>query len=143
MTFGTDLVKDFNQALEYGTKIRIKYYTTSISGTDYDDNATLTASGSDIWTSGLICPIDAKQGSYDALLMEQGKIQINDRKIYVPANTDFSSGIVLKLGVGSPVIREYALTEGGVIMWETKDSVQVYKKVYVKQLPTGSLIGEG
>jgi hypothetical protein len=141
MTFGTDLVKEFNKTLEYGAKVRIKYYTTNISGSDYDDQSTLTQSGNDVWTSGVIAVFDETKGSYDALLVQNGKVQINDRKIYLPATIDTSSGITMKFGIGSPVSREYALTEGGVIMWENQ-GVQIYKKVYIKQLTNGSLIGE-
>jgi len=138
--FGSGLKLEFeNFVNSYGNQVRFKYYTNTIGSTTYDDDSTLAITGTSIWTSGIITPIKDSRGSYDAILIEQGKIQITDRIIYI--SSDIQTSGIWKVGIGSPVAREYCMTEGGVILWENQ-GVNVYKKVYVKELTTGSLYGE-
>ena len=123
----------------YGQIVRFKYYTGSGANTGYDDDITLVQSGSLVWTSGLIQPIDQKRGSFDSVLMEQGKIQQNDSKLYIDG-TISTSGIV-KIGLGSPVTEEYTILELGVNNHNIGGQ-NVYKKVYIRNLSTGSIVGE-
>ncbi len=89
MALASELISGVDEVLNYGEKIRIKYYNQSFgAGSYYDDDTSLTQSGVDFWTSGIACPIDNKQGSYEALLLQQGKLLIDDKKIYIRGNSN-------------------------------------------------------
>lgn len=144
MTIVTELQADINQILNYGEQLRFKYYNLSFgAGSYYDDDTTLTQSGSDLWTSGLILPIDSRMGGYDALLLQQGELTVDDKKIYVLGTIQTSGLGPVKIGIGSPELaREYQiLEEGHNIQW-TLNGSPVYKKIYVRFLPTGSFVGD-
>lgn len=142
MTYTDDLIEDFNQVLKYGEQIRIKYYNQFSVG-EYDDDIKLVQSGNDVWTSGLLQPLDSRQGSNDSILLEQGKILLDDRKAYVVGTITTSGLSQIKIGTnGSPTTREYqVLNDGQVISWEVNGS-PVYKKLYIRYLNNGSFIGE-
>ena len=138
----SSLQSDFRQILKYGEQVRFKYYNTFYTG-EYDDDITLTQSGSDLWVSGITQPIDTKLGGYDALLLQQGKITIDDKKLYVEGDTQTSGLSPVKIGMtGSPPSREYQiLNDGQVTQWGLNGS-PVYKKCYVRFLTNGSFVGE-
>lgn len=140
MTFSSELKNDLNLVLNnYGQIVRFKYYSTSGALANYDDDVVLAQSGSLVWTSGLLQPIDQKRGSYDAVLMEQGKILQNDSKLYI--NGDINTSGVIKIGIGSPVTREYSVLDIGVNTHNINGE-NIYKKVYIRYLTNGSFIGE-
>lgn len=142
MTIVSELQSDINQILSYGEQIRIKYYNLIYGASDYyDDDTTLTLSGA-TWTSGIILPIDSRTGGYDALLLQQGKVIVDDKKIYVVGTVQTSGLAPIKIGIGSPPTKEYQVLEDGHnIQWSLNGS-PVYKKIYVRFLPNGSFIGE-
>lgn len=138
------IVQDFNngvdEALTFGQQVRFKYYSiTTGAGSYYDDNISLTQSGNDYWTSGVILPINGTRGSEDAVLIEQGKILTNDTKLYVRGEVQ-TSGII-KVGLGSPVGNEYSLLGEGVTNWSVNET-DILKKLFIRVLPLGSLTGE-
>ena len=62
----TDLQNGFNKLNRLaGKQIRLRYFTTTI-GSVYDDDVTLTQTGNDLWTSGIVLPINATDGSHEA-----------------------------------------------------------------------------
>jgi len=140
---GSDFKEGFEEVLKYGQQLRIKYYTPNWgAGSYYDDDITLTQSGSDLWISGVVQPIDSSRGSSDAILLEQGKILMNDSKIYIDGSTQTGSGdLQLKIGLGSPVATEHSIAYEGVISWPI-NAEPIVKKVYIRNLPNGSLVGE-
>jgi len=142
MTLISDLTKDFNEVLKYGEQVRFKYYTQILTG-EYDDDVTLTQSGNDFWTSGLVSPIDARFGGKDSLLLQQGKVKVDDKKVYVVGTVQTSGLGMVKIGMGgSPTNDQYEiLEEGQNTQWGINGSI-VYKKIYVRYLPNGSFIGE-
>jgi len=141
MTIVSELQSDFNSILTYGEQIRIKYYNQAIVG-EYDDDTYITQSGTDLWTSGVVQPISSNQYKSDALLLQQGKLLMDDKKIYVCGDVQTSGLGQIKIGVGSPVSQEYQIMEDGQVnSWEVNGS-SVYKKIYVRFLPTGDFIGE-
>ena len=84
MTNIGDLRSDFADAIkEFAGQVRFKYYTGSVSGDNYDDQQTLSQSGNDFWTSGIINKISNDAKSDDAILLQQGKIQVTDKKLYL------------------------------------------------------------
>ena len=122
-------------------KVRLKYYTGSISSTAYDDEQVLTLSGT-TWTSGCVQPVTNVYGSNDAVLLEQGKINTNDKKVYIPGNVvTGGTGLSVKIGIGSPPGGEYSIIPQGVMAWEINSEV-IYKKLYLRELQAGSLFGE-
>lgn len=142
MSIATELKTDFDEVLKYGDLIRLKYFNISYgAGSYYDDDISLTQSGTDLWTSGLIQPVTSKQGSTDALLLQQGKILIGDKKVYVNGETQTSGLGPIKIGLGSPPQEYHILEDGNVTQWDINGS-PIYKKVYCRYLVNGSFVGE-
>ena len=143
MSIVTDFQAGVNEALDLGKPVRFQYYSTGYgAGSYYDDDVTLTKSGDDLWMSGVVLPITNKQGSNDAILLEQGQILMNDSKLYIDGSISTSG--TLKIGLGSYVNMsgcEYSLLVEGVTNWEVNNT-DILKKLYVRNLTTGSLAGE-
>ena len=139
MTTAEALRTDVDSILNYGDRIRIKYFVGSVGSAFYDDQQVLTQTGTDIWTSGLIQPINTSIGGYDASFLEQGKIMQNDSKLYINGRINTSG--ILRIGVGSPSTREYSMLPDGTNVQLINGS-PVYKKVFIRILPLGSLYGE-
>ena len=136
---GSEARKDFEEVLAYGQPSRIKYYDTSYgAGSYYDDDVTLTLSGT-TWITGLVQPVTAGRGSSEAVLVQQGQLLTNDSKIYVTGTVD-TSGII-KIGLGSPSINEYSVVGDGITSWNINGEI-IYKKIFVRLLTNGSLVGE-
>lgn len=141
MTFADELYKDVESVLKYGQQIRLKYYTQNYVG-EYDDDVSYTQSGTDYWTSGLIRPIDTKLGGHDALLLQQGKVLLDDKILYMNGSASISGLSPIKVGLGSPIQAEYQIIEDGRdIMWSLENK-PIYKKVYIRYLTNGSFVGE-
>lgn len=143
MTVFSDEIKaGFNEILAYGEQVRFKYYNQVFVG-NYDDDISLTQSGTDFWVSGIVQPISSKQFSSDALLLEQGKILMDDKKLYVTGTVQTSGLGPIKIGMnGSPTTQQYQiLGEGQVTEWDI-NGVPIYKKIFVRYLPNGSFVGE-
>ncbi len=145
MTAVTDFQAGVTEAMLYGQQIRFRYYDVFFTG-EYDDDVTLTQSGNDYWTSGVVLPISNSRGSSDAVLLEQGKILTNDTKLYIDGSINTSG--TWKLGLGSngigspiPITGEYSLLSEGTERWDV-NATPVLKKLYVRKLLTGSMIGE-
>jgi len=139
MTIVQDFQNGVDEALEFGQQLRFKYFNVINVGEYYDDDIKLVQSGTDLWTSGVILPINGERGSNDAVLLEQGKILTNDTKLYI-AGTINTSG-TLRVGLGSPIDGEYSLLSQGVTKWNVNQTA-ILKKLYVRKLLTGSLTGE-
>jgi len=143
MTIAGDAQGNFNKILAYGDQVRFKYYNQSIgAGSYYDDDTTLTQSGTDLWTSGVQQPISSNQYSSDSVLLEQGKILLDDSKLYILGTTVTSGLAPIKVGIGSPVRNEYEiLGQGQVTEWGI-NGTPIYKKIYARILNGGSFVGE-
>lgn len=144
MTFVTDVKDSLKEILSYGEQIRFKYYNTSFgAGSYYDDNVTYTQSGNDYWTTGLLLPLNTRYGSREALLLQQGKLQIEDKKLYIDSVVQTSGLAPIKIGTtGSPTTRQYEILEQGqVTEWDINGS-PIYKRAYVRFIPNGSFLGE-
>jgi len=141
-TYSQDFTDGVTEALKYGQQLRIKYYDVGFgAGSYYDDDVTLTQSGVNYWASGVVLPVTNKQGSDDALLLEQGKIIKDDTKLYIHGYIDTSGTI--KVGLGSYTNMsgcEYSIIEG--ITKYDVNAVGVLKKLFIRKLTNGSFIGE-
>jgi len=140
-TFGEQLAQDFSGSVtQYGQSMRVAYYKDSYSGTAYD-NAYLTASGTNQWMTAFDFPVgQGRNTGEDFKFLAQGRIQQDDRKIFVPPHINLS-GAGVKIGIGSPTPVEYAIIPEGVSVYNVQ-GVDIYKKAYVRKLNTGSLPGE-
>jgi len=137
---GSDFKDGFSEVLKFGQLVRIKYFNQSYgAGSYYDDDVTLTQSGSDLWISGVVLPIDQSRGSSDSILLQQGKVLTNDTKLYIEGLINTSGTI--RIGLGSPPANEYNSLVDGIIEWKVNDEA-VVNKLYIRRLPTGSIIGE-
>ncbi len=142
MTIVSDAISDFESLLEYGEQVEIKYYTQVSSG-EYDDDVMLMQSGTSLWASGVIQPINNNQYSSDALLLQQGKILSDDKKLYIKGNILTSGLAPIKFGInGSPTTEQYQISEEGKVTDFNINGTTIYKKVYLKYLPDGKFIGE-
>ena len=137
------IVGDFQDAtaslMTYGQQVRFRYFHVAYDADYYDDDVTLTRSGTDFWTSGVILPINNARGSDDAVLLEQGKILMNDTKLYITGTVNTSG--TWKLGLGNPIEGEYSLLSEGTKKWNV-NQIPIMKKLFVRKLLTGSMIGE-
>jgi len=141
-SYSDDFVAGVNEAIGYGQQLRIKYYTQSFgAGSYYDDDITVTQSGNDLWISGVILPINQSRGSNDAVLVEQGKVLTNDSKLYIKGSVNTSGIIKIGLGSYTTMTNEYSVLGEGIINYSVNE-VDILKKVYIRRLTTGSLIGE-
>jgi len=129
-----------------GKPVRIRYFS-EVAGSVWDDEVALTeVAGSEVWTSGIVLPLSNKYGSEDVILVEQGKLNNQDQKMYVNGSLDFTgvgSNIKVKIGMtGSPTqIDNYTIIPQGGIPYEV-EGTQIYKKVFIRRLTNGSFIGE-
>jgi hypothetical protein len=138
MITGSQLRDEFENALEQGHQCRFKYFTSTYpgAGSGYDDDVTLTQSGTDFWATGLITPIGGK----DNHLLQQGLLKTDDKAFYIIATTPTEG--LWRVGIGSPPANEYGLIgEIGVKTWSIANE-DIYKKLYLRRLTTGSLAKE-
>jgi len=141
MVTASGLRKDMDSIIRNGDQIRLKFYAGSVSATDFDDAQVLVASGTDIWTSGLIFPIKGVTSSEEAVLLAQGKITHKDKVLYINGNQNIS-GDAMKIGIGSPNIQQYSIVPDGITDYRLGGNESVYKKMFIRALPNGSFIGE-
>ena len=140
MTLVTEIQTDFDSLIgQYGRTIRFTRFEVSGADAGYDDEVVL---GSAVisWESGLIQPVRAVRGSINAVLIEQGKVLMNDSVVYI--NGDINTSGAFRVGLGSPPTEDYFVVDDGITSWPVNGSV-VYKKMIVRRLSTGSFVNEG
>lgn len=138
-----------NQALQNiinraGTPIRVQYFSSTI-GSVYDDDVTWSKSGNDLWTSGVVLPLNSSRNSTDSILLEQGKIINDDKKIFVHGSLVFTgSEMLVSIRIGSPGNNKD--NQFTLLSFSQRYDVQdtpIYKQVYIRQIGgTGSLLGQ-
>ena len=138
MVRATELQTTVKDVIENnGTSARFRYYSITDTGSYYDDSYKYVQSGTDVWVSGLQQPIKGSQGSSEARLIEQGKLTTNDSRLYVLGTVN-TSGAAIKVGLGSPNTSQFSLLGDGIESWPLGAEI-VYKKMFIRELPTGSL----
>lgn len=136
------LLAGFNRLRDKaGTTVTVRYFAQTI-GSIYDDDYSLAQSGNNLLFSGIVFPLSPKS-SEDMVLLEQGKINHQDMKLFMPGsillNMPTGSLYVCDLRIGSPA-QKYVIKEGGGTPWEIQGT-EIYKKVYISRLIGGSLFG--
>ena len=125
-----------------GKPIVIKYFEQT-TGSVWDDEVTLAQSGTDLWISGVVLPLDTTEGSFDSVLLEQGKLINEDQRLFVAGSIGLTgSDLQVRVGLGSPA-REFFTTQPiGTIAPEASNT-QIYRKAFITRITsTGSLLGE-
>lgn len=123
------LLNGLNSLFDNGLTVPVVISSYTVSGNDYDDVLTYTQTGSYV-TSGLFFPIKAKQGSSEAMLMEQGKILLSDKVLYT-GSVALSGNIVFTIGS-----KQYGLINDGILEYNINSDI-IYKKMFVRAY-TGS-----
>lgn len=138
--FGTQAAQDFSGAVAtYGEMCRLQYFKETYSGSDYD-NRYITKSGTAVWQPGLHFPVNTRTGGEDFKFLQQGRIQMDDKKVFFPPTANLS-GTSIKVGIGSPTPTEHFIIPDGVQVQHLQ-GVAIYKKAYVRRLNTGSFVEE-
>jgi hypothetical protein len=132
MTDTNNLGYNVQQILKHGRVVNFKYYSVSGGSASYDDDVAYTLIGS-LLTSGLIMPMTNSPNSSDYFQVQQGRALFDDSKLFVQGN--IPTGSIFKIEVGSKV---YAPIANGIEIYEL-NGTEVYKKIYCRVLPTGSL----
>lgn len=126
-----------------GTPFRIAYFTSTI-GSVFDDDVTLTQSGNDLWTSGVVMSLDTSQGSYDSVLLEQGKLITDDKRLFIHGSLLLTgSELHVRILLGSAevgVLPEYTLIDRHIRI--EASNVPIYKKIFIRQIVGSALLGE-
>lgn len=139
------LANGFQYLLNNGGRIFSVRYYTQLMDDVYDEPYQLTQSGNTLWFSGILqCP--DPNNAEDNLLLEQGKIGMNDLRCYFHGSLWLSqpttgSVIQTKIGVGSPTENYYSIIPIGAQSEEVFGQ-SIYKRAFIRRLTNGSLIGE-
>ena len=116
--------------------ILFKRFSQTFNTGSYDDEVSYTIIGSE-YISGALFPIRNKQGSEEAMLLEQGKLLTKDKTLYIPGSHTFSGALLF--GIGSPTPSEhYTLIPDGIHNYSVNGST-VYSKIYIRHSIGGSL----
>jgi hypothetical protein len=129
----------FNRIIsQAGKQIQIINFTTSIgTGSVYDDDVVMTGSTIN-WTSGVIFSLDPN-GSEDRILLEQGKIDLSSKRLYISGGISLTGSEIVKIGLGSPSTEYYQLISLGADAEEVSNN-PIYKKAYITKVH-GDLYG--
>ena len=132
------LTKGLNKVVNLvGVPIRIRYFGVT-PGSVWDDEVDLAQSGTSLWTSGVVFSLNTREGSFDSVLLKQGKLIDSDKKIYVNGSLLFTGSIQsVDIQIGSPTGELYTTIEDGGNVKEV-EGLPVYKKQFIRRL-TGSL----
>lgn len=128
-----------------GTQISVTYYLQT-TGSIYDEADSLAKSGNTVWTSGIVFPLDPNSTT-DGMLVQQGKLDNGDVKLYVAGSLIFGTSqdsigslLQVKIGIGSPGVFYTLIPLGGVPM--EVSSIKIFKRGYMRRLTGSLLIGE-
>ena len=123
-----------NTIVKNGNRCSFQYYTSTFSGTDYD-NEFITGSKL-IWGYCMIQPLKASSAS-TATLLEQGRVNYEDKVAYITGSLSISAN--LKLGIGSPNTNTYKILPEGIIPYYLGSGTNpVYQKCFIRDLNLGS-----
>ena len=139
MGVNAKLISALNRTMELaGTQVRIRYYNAVYDET-YDEAQMVIQTGSDVWISGVVLPVNSREGSNDSNLLAQGKLVDSDKKLYVNGSISFTGSTqMVDVQLGSPTGNIYTVIPDGGIQWEA-EGLPVYKQQFIRRL-TGSLV---
>lgn len=142
MTFSDGLITDFNNTVnQYGLPVVLKFYSASGATAGYDDNYALVQSGASVWCFGIPQTMNTSQRSDEHVMTNMGRVKTEDTVLYIAGSVYTCGSQPMKIGMGSPTSTWFTTMDYGLQSWETQ-GVLVYKKLYCRFLPAGSLPGE-
>jgi len=140
MSTYSEMLAQFKSVVDkYGEPVLFTYLLDTHSGTAYDDEPTVTTSGTSTWVQAKTQPLSLQKNSYDRFLLEQGKILMDDRVMFIPGSVAISQSV--RFGTGSPTPSRWFSMIGEPVSHFVNGSI-VYKKMYVRTLTAGLFIGE-
>ncbi len=124
-----------------GTPLKVQYFTSTI-GSVYDDDTTWAQSGTDLWTSGIVLPLSHQRGSSDSILLEQGKLINDDKKLFIHGSLVLTgSEMTITIQSGSPLGENFTMLDSSIRV--DVSNTAIYRKVFMRRIGgTGSLLGE-
>lgn len=139
MGFQSKSVEALDKAIStVGTQIRVRYYN-SVYDDVYDEAIELLQSGTDLWTSGIVIPVNSLTGATESTLVEQGQLIDSDKKLYVRGDLRLNgSEYKVDIQIGSPIGTIYTTIPISATTWETEGQA-IYTKQFIRRL-TGSLL---
>lgn len=143
MGVASNLQNGFNNLMnQAGRQIIIRQFNEIIDPI-YDDDVVLTISGN-TYTSGIV--MNLSDSGQDSLLVEQGKLLDNDVKMYTSGNSQFTGSetqckIIMGSGTDLSTFETYSTIAPSSFKPQV-EGINVYNKIYLRRLTTGSLIGE-
>lgn len=143
MSVQSNLTEGMRKIIERaGTPIRLRYFTLTI-GSVWDDDVTLTVSGNDLWTSGVVLPLSSQRNSFDSILLEQGKLIEGDVKLFTHGSLLVTgSEFMVRIQLGSTTSGLEYTTLPNITTHEVSNT-KIYKTIYLRQIGiNGSLLGE-
>src|SRR3990167_8297379 len=130
----SELIAGFDEViLDKGYTITLKYFPTiTHSGAGYDEEFIASASGITISGGAMVLPISNNEKGY----VDMGKLEWKDKTFYVTGSLITGSGAFTINYAGSIYM---PLTEG-IFPYEVSGTT-IYKKIFMRWLPAGSLPG--
>jgi hypothetical protein len=123
-----------------GQKISIYYYSGAYDSV-YDTIGSLFVTRT-TWTSGIVLPLNLREGSSEALMVQQGLLDSNDLRLFISGGVQLTgSETKIKIGLGSPKVAKYTMRTDGVKN-PIVSNASIFKKVYLTKLEPGSFLGE-
>ena len=139
MAFADELFTDVQNTInEYGNPVRMRYFNKAFVTGSYDDQITLTQSGTDTWISGLVQPI----GKSEQHLVQQGLLLTNDLVMYVDGGINVSGTWRVGIGSASPPTGEFVPLENNLVNSPNINGSVMYRMLFLRRIPTGSIFGE-
>lgn len=114
-----------------GLTVPVTIYNRVLNEDDYDDATVDTVTGSTV-ISGLVLPINGKMGSSEAVLLEQGKLLLQDKVMYC-GSIATSGDRIFKIKNDY-----FTIINDGIKTYDLIGST-VYNKLFLRYLPNGSL----
>lgn len=144
MTLQNKFAGAFNNIINrVGTQIKIQYFK-AIPGSVWDDDVILTISGNDLWTSGVVLPLSHQRGSSESVLLEQGGLINDDRKLFIHGSlilTGSDRSRSISIQIGSPTGENFTMLDNNIRV--NVSDVPIYRKVFLRRIGgVGSLLGE-
>lgn len=132
-----DVTALFNDGMRFitnvgGINIVATKYNSFFNSSDYDDVPTYTLTGS-TFISGIIFPVKNKTGSNEEVLLEQGKLKLQDKIFYCGSTNLTGSGLVFNINNSF-----YSIIEDGIMQYDVAGST-IYHKLYLRNL-NGSIL---
>lgn len=114
-----------------GLSTSINIISYSFDSNSYDDDVTQTLTGSQV-ISGLVFPINPSQGSTEALLLQEGKLLMNDKILYT-GSVNISGNVLIEING-----KNFGVVPNGIKTWDVSGET-VFNQFFIRESTTGSL----